>query len=80
MIKLGRVFPEKEAVNFILDKAGGPDITAYVKHVSSHSSTRRAPHSIIPDLRAHNFPTGRHRINDSGAKSSAEAFLKLKRI
>ena len=67
----------KEAVNFILDKVGDPYTTAYVTHVSSHPFARRAPHSIVPDLHAHNFPTVRQRMNDSSATSSAEAFLKL---
>ena len=79
-MKLGGISSEKEAVNFILDKVGDPYITAYFIHVSSHQATRKAPHSIVPDLHAHNFPTGKQRINDSSATSSAEAFLKSRHI
>jgi hypothetical protein len=78
MMKLGGIYSEKEAVNFLLDKIGEPYITAYVNHVSSHPNARKAQHAIVPDLHARNFPVGRQRINGSGATSSAEAFFEIK--
>ena len=78
MMKLGGISSEKEAVNFLLDKVGEPYITAYVNHLSDCPNARNALHNIIPDILAHNFPTGRQRINDSGATSSAEAIFEVK--
>ena len=78
MMKLAGISSEKEAVNFLLDKVGQPYITNYVNHVSAHPNARNAPHAIVPDLHAHNFPTGRQRVNDSGAASTAEAFIEIK--
>ena len=78
MMKLGGISSEKEAVNFLLDKVGEPYITAYVNHLSDGPNARNALHNIIPDILARNFPTGRQRINDSGATSSAEAFFEVK--
>ena len=69
---------EKEAVNFLLDKVGEPYITAHVNHLSDCPNARNAQHNIIPDILARNFPTGRQRINDSGATSSAEACFEVK--
>lgn len=62
ILKLTGISSEKEAVNFLLDKVGEPYITSYVNHVSSTPNTRRAPHAIVPDLLAHNFPTGRQQV------------------
>lgn len=78
MMKLGGIFSEKEAVNFILDKVSDPFITRYVNHVSSAPNSRRAQHAIVPDLHARNFPAGRQRVNDSGATSTAEAIFEVK--
>ena len=78
MMKLAGISTEKEAVNFLLDKVGEPYITSYVNHVSSTPNARRAPHAIVPDLLAHNFPTGKQQVNDSGASSSGEAFFEIK--
>ena len=78
MMKLGGIFSEKEAVNFILDKVGEPYISRYVTHVSSALNAKTAQHSIVPDLHARNFPAGRQRVNDSGATSTAEAIFEVK--
>ena len=78
MMKLGGIFSEKEAVNFILDKVSDPYITRYVNHVSSSPNFQRAQHAIVPDLHACNFPAGRQRVNDSGATSTAEVIFEVK--
>ena len=78
MMRLGGVFADSEAVNFILDKVGDPYIIRYVHHVTSHPSARRAPHTIVPDLHAPYYPTGWQRANDRGATSPAEAFFEVK--
>ncbi len=78
MMKLGGIFSEKEAANFLLDKVGEPHITSYINHVSSHPNAKKAPHSIVPDIHATNFPVGRQTINDSGAISAAEAIFEIK--
>ena len=77
MMKLGGgIRSEKEALNFLLDKVGESHVTSYVKHVPSHQNIRKAPHSIVPDIHARNFPAGtKQTINDSGATSIAEAFF-----
>ena len=72
MMNLGGIQSEKEAVNFLLDKVGDPHITSYVNH---HPNSRKAPHFIVPDIHARNFPAGKETINDSGATSTAEAFF-----
>ena len=61
VMKLGGIFIEKEAVNFLLDKVGDLFITHYVNHVSSHPITRKAPFTIdiTLDLHACNYLTGR---------------------
>ena len=69
---------EKEAVNFILNKVSDPFITRYVNHVSSSTNSRKAPYTIVPDLHAHNFPAGKHRVNNTEATSTAEAILEVK--
>jgi hypothetical protein len=40
----------------------------------------KAPHAIVPDIHAFNFPTGGQQVNDSGATSAAEAFFEIKNI
>ena len=54
---------EKEAVNtsyLTIDKVvGEPYITSYVNHVSGHPNSRKAPHSVVPDIHARNFTTGK---------------------
>ena len=79
MMNFGGISSEKEAANFLLlDKIGEPYITRYVNHVSGYPNARRAPYSIVPDIHAHNFPTGRQSVNDSGATSSGEAIFEIK--
>ena len=80
MMKFGGISSKKEDVKFILENIGDPYISAYVIYVSSHRETRKAPYPIVPDLYAHNFPTGRQRINDSGTTSPTKAFLKSRRV
>ncbi len=65
-MKLGGIHSAAEAVNFLVDKIGRPYITSYVDHVSSHPNTQNAPHVVVPDIHAFNFPTGGQQLNDSG--------------
>ena len=37
-----------------------------------------APHAIVPDLHAFNFPAGKQTVNSSGSLLLAEAFFKIK--
>ena len=79
MMKLGGIFCQKEATNFLLGKPDDPYITSYINHVSSHPSARKAPqHAIVPDLHAYNFPAGKKTINDSGATPCAEIIFEIK--
>ena len=78
MMKLGGIFGDKEAANFLLDKVGEPYITRYITHLTSQPNARKAPYAIVPDLHAQNYPAGNQRVNDSGATSTAEAFFKVK--
>ena len=78
MMKLAGVASEKEALNFLLGKVGEPYITRYINHVSSVPNSRKAPHAIVPDIHAFNWPTGSQRFNDSGVSSAAEAFFEVK--
>ncbi len=77
-MKLGGIHSATEAVNFLVDKIGHTFIMSYVNHVSSHPNAQKAPHAIVPDIHAFNFPTGGQQVNDSGATSAAEAFFKMK--
>ena len=77
MMKVGGIYAEREAGNFLLGKVDEPWITQYVNHVTSHTRARNAPFAIVPDLHAINYPT-RQRFNDSGATSSAEAIFEVK--
>ena len=78
MRKVAGIASEKEAVNFLLDKVGEPYILRYVSHVSAAPNARKAPHAIVPDIHALNFSTGKQRVNDSGATTTAEAFFEMK--
>jgi hypothetical protein len=78
MMKLGGIYSAAKAVNFLVDKIGHPYITSYINHVSSHPTAQKAPHVIVPDLHAFNYPTAGQQDNDSGATSAAEAFLEIK--
>ena len=77
-MKLGGIQSKKEAVNFLLGKVGEPHITSYVNHVSRDANTRAAPHTIVPDIHAHNFPVGRQTVDDYGSNRAAEAFFEVK--
>jgi hypothetical protein len=78
MTKVGGIHSVGEAVNFLDDKIVHPYVTSYVNHVSSHLNEQKAPHAIILDIHAFNFPTGGQQVNDSEATSAAEAFFKIK--
>ena len=67
-----------EAANFLNNKIGEPYISNYINHVTAHPDHRNAPHAIIPDIHAYNFPAGRQRINDSGASTTDEAIFEAK--
>ena len=77
MMKIGGIFSEKEAANFLMDKVGKPFALAYVNHLARYDRARMAPHAIVPDLHAFNFPAGKT-VNDSCASSTAEAFFEVK--
>ena len=77
-MKLGGISSQKEAVNFFFDKVGEPHITSYINHLSYRPNIFNAPHVIIPDIHAHNFPGGKQCVNDSGATTAAEAFFEIK--
>jgi hypothetical protein len=38
----------------------------------------QAPHAIVPDIHAFDFPTGGQQVNDNGAPSAAEVFFEIK--
>jgi hypothetical protein len=78
MMKLEGIHSTAKAVNFLVDKIGHPFIMSYVNHVSSHPNARKAPHAIVSDLHAFNFPTGGQQVNDSGATPAAVLFFKIK--
>jgi hypothetical protein len=65
MIKLGGIHSTAKAVNFLVNKIGHTYIMPYVNHVNSHPNAWKAPHAIVPDLQAFNFPTGGQQVNDS---------------
>jgi hypothetical protein len=81
MMKLGGIHSVAEAVNlavnFLVGRIGHPCITSYVNHVIIHPNAQKAPHVIVPDLHAFNFPKGGQQVNDSGAMSGAEAFFEI---
>ena len=68
----------REAANFLSGKVGKPHITAYTDHLSRCNTVRSSPFAIVPDVHAFNFPTGRQRVRDSGAATTAEAFFEVK--
>jgi hypothetical protein len=78
MMKLGGIHSTAKAVNFLVNKIGHPYIRSYVNHVSSHPKAQKAPHAIVPDLHAFNFPTGGRQVYDSVTMSAAEAFFEIK--
>ena len=61
----------------------GKYIERYVKHLSKapNGDPRRAKHCTIPDIIAHNYPTGRMKGDDSGAQAKRmAAIFELKTI
>ena len=77
-MNMGGIFSEQEVVNFILDKVRELYVRQYVNHVSLTANSRRAQHTIVPDLHAHNFLAGIQRVDDSRAHQTAEAFFEMK--
>ena len=72
MMKLGGIYTEKEAVNFIIDKVSKPYNLLYINHIVAHNSAKKSTFAIIPDLHAYNFSAGKQIVNDSGVMSIAE--------
>ena len=80
-MKLGGIFCQKEAKNFLLGKPEDPYITSYANHVSSHPSARKAPqHAIVPDLHEYNFPAGKQTTNDSGGNTMRRNHLRNQNV
>ena len=50
----------------------------YVNHVTLHLSARNAPYAIVPDILAHNFPTGCQKVGHSGATTASLAIFEVK--
>ena len=48
-----------------------------INHLARYNKARMAPHAIVSDLHAFNFPAGKQMVNDSCVSSSAEAFFKV---
>ena len=78
MMKLGGILSQAEAVNFLIGRIGEPHITQYVNHVASHLSARNAPYAIVPDILAHNLPTGHQKLGHSGATTVSPAIFDVK--
>jgi hypothetical protein len=78
-MKIGNIDSTTEAANFLVNKVGQPYIGDYVNHITSQPGhPKNAQDAIVPGLRATNYPTGRHIVNDSGASRSAEAIFEIK--
>eukprot|EP00956_Cyclotella_meneghiniana_P036301 scaffold123770_cov71-Cyclotella_meneghiniana.AAC.13 len=74
-MKLCGLLAVTEAANFLLiGKMEEPYIGDYINHVSQYPNPKTAKHDIVPDIHAIDYPTDRPVVNDSGAKSAAEAF------
>ena len=80
MIKLGRIFSEKETANFLINKVDEPYITPYINHIAGYPRAQQAPLAIFPNLHVFNFPGGQQTVNNSGTMSAAEAIFKVKTI
>ena len=70
MMELGGIQTNRESTNFLSNKMGGKYIDRYNHHLSEapNGDPRRAKHCMIPDIMAHNYPAGRTRGDDSGAR------------
>ena len=67
-MKLCGLLAVTEAANFLLiGKMEEP-------YISQYPNPKTAKHDIVPDIHAIDYPTDRPVVNDSGAKSAAEAF------
>ena len=77
MMKVAGVQEHTEAANFLNDKIGEPYISNYINHVTAHHNYMNAPHAIIPDIHAFNFPSKRQRINDNGASMTEKAIFEV---
>ena len=78
MMKMGGIFAVREAANFLSGKVSEPHMKAYTDHLLRCVTVRSSPYAIVPDVHTFNFPTGRQRVRDSGAATSAEAFFEVK--
>ena len=78
IMKVAGIQSHTEAANFLNGKIGELYISNYINHISEHTNQRSARHAIIPDIHAYNYPSGRQRINDSGASTTDEAFFEIK--
>jgi hypothetical protein len=67
-----------EVTNFLIDKVGKPWIMGCINLVSTHPNSRKAPHAIVLDIHAYNFPSGVQRVNNSGSSITDEAIFELK--
>ena len=77
-MKLGGISSQVETVNFLLVRIVEPHITQYVNHVTLHLSVRNAPYAILPDILAHNFPTGCQKVGHSDATTASPAIFEVK--
>ena len=78
-MKLCGLLAVTEAANFLLiGKMEEPYIGDYINHVSQYPNPKTAKHAIVPDIHTIDYPTDRPVVNDSGAKSAAEAFFEVK--
>ena len=78
ILKVAGIHSHMEAANFLNGKVGEPYINNYINHITRHPNPRSSLHAIVPDIHTYNFPSGRQRINDSGASTTDEAFFEIK--
>ena len=76
-MKLGGIFSEKEASNFLVDEAGKPNVAAYIEYMVSYPQVQQAPLAIGPKLHTFEVLERWQIINDSGTLSAAEAIFEI---
>ena len=76
-VKVAGIQSHMEAANFLNGKIGQPTFPTTLT-TTEHPNPKSAQHAIIPDIHAYNYPSGRQRINDSGASTTDKAFFELK--
>ena len=62
MMKLGGIYSQRQATNFLLGKVGDPYITRHVNALAGTTRSDHAKFAIIPDLHAINFPWGNNKL------------------